>query len=132
MKKKFITLMVSLILVGCSSTPPPESHNINNQLTAGAVTQYIHKGKTTQADIVAVFGQPQIVTQGANKDAIWTYQATAQVATKHASGAFANIFIAGVDSNNATTSDTQRIFTLILRFDAKGVVSDYQMRQSTF
>ncbi len=52
--KTALTLAVALALTGCATTEPTQPPRITRQ----RVEQFIQKGKTTKAEVIAEFGQP--------------------------------------------------------------------------
>jgi hypothetical protein len=51
--------------------PAPEPEKA--QISYGAIKSKLIKGKTTQLDIVKLFGSPNIVTKSAEKNEVWVY-----------------------------------------------------------
>lgn len=64
-------LFVSLFISGCATSGVKEMSNTN--LTAGKVKMEIKKGETTQAEILQIFGSPNIVTKNRSNDEVWNY-----------------------------------------------------------
>ena len=70
MNKYLPTILLGILLIsGCASVQPIQSSN----LTPGMAKTTIVKGKTTQNEILTVFGAPNIVTKNKSGNEVWTY-----------------------------------------------------------
>lgn len=89
------------------------------------VVQTFHVGTTTQADVVAKLGQPQIKTSNENNDggSTWTYAyGTSEQDNRK--------FIPIVGPSLAKTSTHEQ--SLTLTFNAKGVLQHVDTRETNF
>ena len=59
--------------VRAKSPDLPYSNQQKSNLTAGMVKKYVKVGEATQADILTVFGAPNIITRDKDKNEVWTY-----------------------------------------------------------
>ena len=121
------------LLAGCAS-PPKESIEKNN-LTAGQVSLTLKKNVTTQQQVIEAFGSPNLVTQSADGEEVWTYQKHATVSNASASGFSATIILLGGGSSTSGFEQSSRTITLIIKFkDINGVktVTDFSSRSSSF
>ena len=117
-------------------------------LTYGMVTSQVRKGETRQLELVQLFGSPNISTYDSAGIETWVYERTVsqtdvQQNSKAVQGA-ANLGVffnfgqagggvAGSQSNAAATTTTSvRSITVIVKFTADRVVSDYSVRASYF
>jgi outer membrane protein assembly factor BamE (lipoprotein component of BamABCDE complex) len=103
-----------------------------NPLTPGNVSLHLKIGQTTQAEVLEVFGAPNIVTQDGQRQEVWSYQRHATVTRSQDDGAYFNVLIFGVGGAKASSEQTQRTMTLIIKFDANHMVSDFSSRASEF
>lgn len=135
--KKLIPVMIAstLFLSGCASM---QSSSSKDPFTSGQVSLTLHKGKTTEADVLKAFGSPNIVTQDASGNAVWTYQKNAMIESSHsesasALGAFTTIILGGGASASASGSEqSSKTMTLIITFDSKGVLSNFKSMTTHF
>ena len=126
-----IFLASSLFLTSCVAGPQPLSDR-NNQLTQGNVQLNLKGGTTSKAEVLNKFGSPNITTRdGAGKE-VWTYQRQAQVAQSSAASGGWSILLTGQSTNTAGFESSSRMITLIIKFDASDVVSDFRSRASNF
>lgn len=123
----FITIFfVITVISGCASSGVQEMSNTT--LTAGNVKKEINKGVTTQADILQIFGSPNIITKNRNDDEVWNYNRMSYEAA-YGSDSGVLIFWGG---SRALSSTTTKSFDLIIIFDDKDVVKDYSIISATF
>lgn len=117
-------------------------------LSYGTVTSQVIKGKTTQLELLQIFGGPNISTQDRDGTETWVYersvtqtdvQAGSQAAQGTASlGAFfkyIDVQASGSMARSATASSTAssiRSITVIVKFAPDKTVADYTVRASQF
>ncbi len=122
------------LLAGCAS-PPPKDTMAKSNLTAGQVSLTLKKNQTTQQEVVETFGSPNLVTQSADGEEIWTYQRHATVSNASSSGFSATIILLSGSSNTSGFEQSSRTITLIIKFkEVNGVktVVDFSSRSSSF
>ena len=132
--KKFIVLILMSILLGACAQEPVKP---DNPFTAGKVSLTLVKGQTTKAEVAQAFGAPNIVTQEGDKKknketSTWIYQKNAQVARSKSKGVFATILLVSGSSNSASSSQSSRTMTLIIKFDKHDKVSDFKSMTTSF
>lgn len=112
---------------GCRSAPEEEKP-LNSELTQGNVQMHLVKGETTKAQVLEVFGAPNLTTRDAAGLEVWTYERSAREAKSNE--AFWTVVLAG--SSSSGFEESSRNMILIIKFDAKDVVSDFNSRASSF
>jgi outer membrane protein assembly factor BamE (lipoprotein component of BamABCDE complex) len=134
MKTTFLIATTCLALLsGCASAP--KESIANNQLTAGQVSLTLKKNATTQAQVIEAFGSPNLVTQSADGEEVWTYQKHATVSNASSGGFSATIILLSGSSSTSGFEQSSRTITLIIKFkDINGVktVVDFSSRSSSF
>jgi outer membrane protein assembly factor BamE (lipoprotein component of BamABCDE complex) len=103
-----------------------------NTLTQGNVQLNLAVGKTTKAEVLEKFGSPNITTRDASGSEVWSYQRHATVSQSSSEGGFWTILLAGGSKKVDGFSQSSRTATLIIKFDGKDIVSDFQSRMSEF
>jgi len=117
-------------------------------LSYGSVTSQVQRGKTTQMELLQLFGGPSIATTDRDGTETWVYersatqtdvQANSQAAQGAASlGAFfkyVDVQAGGSMARSATASSMSssiRSLTVIVKFAPDKTVADYSVRASTF
>lgn len=93
----------------------------NSTLSQGNVQLLMEIGITTKAEVIDVFGSPNVTTRDGEGREVWTYQRQATLTQAGTS----EFFVSGV-------SQTSRMMTLIIKFDENDIVADYSSRESNF
>ncbi|UNK77890.1 hypothetical protein MNQ96_09810 [Sphingopyxis granuli] len=115
-----------------------------NMLTQGMVQMTLRVGTTTQAEIIDTFGAPNITTMDASGQQMWVYDRHATVMSD-SSGGFSIGILGGAGGGGggalgglgfgkrkSESSTSTRSMTLVIKFDSRGVVSDFKSRSSSF
>ena len=131
--KTLLLILISLSILSCQSVPPPEplTHK-NSNLTHGNVQMHIATGVTTKAQILEVFGAPNVTTRDGEGQEVWTYQRQAQV--NQAYDQFASWFIILTEHSSSASGfeSSSRMITLVIKFNEEDIVSDFKSRASNF
>ncbi len=148
-------LCISLVAGGCVRAKSPDLPYSNNQksnLTAGMVKKNIKAGQTLQADILAVFGAPNIITRDWQGHEVWTYDrqsiaSASEIAAWNvggsgmvgAGGLAGDAVVGGAVGAGGSTGKSSTAgqvssatFTLMISFDDNDVVIDYRMQATQF
>jgi len=130
---KHITLAVLALtcLGGCATQYQPVAQR-NSQLTQGNVQMTLVVGKTTKAEVLEVFGAPNITTRDGKGNEVWTYQRAAQVSQGSGQENYWTVVLAGQRNYNSGFETSSSMITLIIKFGANDVVSDFNSRTSNF
>ena len=121
-----------LTLSAVVSAKPVPVDNRNGALTQGNVQMNVKVGETTKAQILEVFGAPNITTRDGSSQEVWSYQRHATVSQSSSKESFWTILLAGGGSSASGFSQTMRTMTLIIKFTPNDVVSDFRSRTSDF
>lgn len=130
MKLVLPILMLSL-LAGCVNVPEPLVDK-NSNLTQGNVQLNVVTGETTKSQVLEVFGAPNVTTRDGEGKEVWTYQRQAQVNQAYGQSGGWSVLITGKSTAVSGFESSSRMITLILKFDANDVVSDFNSRSSNF
>jgi hypothetical protein len=157
--------LAAVLLSGCASAPTtqpavapptpqaqavaaPPAQSGASALSYGTVTATVVKGKTTQADLLQMFGGPNISTVDNEGVETWVYERSVSqtdVTSKNQNwqaaanlGAAFGHFTAGAsagagqDTSAASTATSFRSLTVIVRFNGDKTVKDFSARASQF
>lgn len=124
--------VAAVLLAGCVQTQVKPVTTRNSELTHGNVQLNLKVGQTTQAEVLEIFGAPNITTIDGSNQEVWSYQRQATVSQSSATSNYWTIVLAGGSSGAAGFEQTQRTMTLIIKFAPNKVVSDFRSRSSEF
>lgn len=118
--------MMLLLLPSCGMYKygEGESNTQKSNLTFGMVKSKIIKGQTTQADILEIFGAPNMVTKNKSNDEVWSYNRMSSV-----DKGGQTFFLFG---EKASVSSSSQSFDLIITFDGNDIVKDYSVVSTSF
>lgn len=122
------TLAFSLILLLCSCSSyrygAGEENIQKSNLTFGMVKSKIVKGTTTQAEILKIFGAPNMVTKNKSDNEVWSYNRMSSV-----SKGGQTVFLFG---EKASVSSSSQSFDLIITFNENDIVEDYSVISTSY
>ena len=134
-------LAASVLLVGCTAAQHKANvqDQTNDRLTVGVVQKEIRIGMSG-AKVATALGSPNVVSTDDERREVWIYDkiATDRVYSNSTAGVLGLIFGGegggaggGVVSAGAD-STSQRTLTVIVKFDADGLVRDFAYHTSRF
>jgi len=166
------TVLIALSLGGCATTAPPpaqapvaaqptpaptpasapaagEPDVSSSKLSYGMIKSRLKKGVTTQAEIISLFGAPNIVTKNSSKNEVWVYSKQSATSSSTSNGtadveaqarlkSFFGFYAAEDARAKAQTSQQTRTTSsvssidLIVTYDSNDVMIDYSVVASQF
>ena len=133
MKKLSLCFFVGFILYGCVPQENLQPVTVrNSELTHGNVQLNMAVGETTQAEVLEIFGAPNITTIDSQGREVWSYQRAASAQQSVSNENYWTIILAGGSNTASGFESTSRMITLIIKFDETKVVSDFRSRSSNF
>ena len=131
--KTLLLTFISLSIISCQSIPQPEPlTQKNSNLTQGNVQLHITTGITTKAQILDVFGAPNVTTRDGQGQEVWNYQRQAQVNQVYDKASSWSVILIGQSSSTSGFESSSRMITLVIKFDSQDIVSDFHSRVSNF
>lgn len=122
----FVGVLMLLLFTSCGSykyganAEPTEKSN----LTFGVVKSKIKKGETTQAEVLKIFGSPNLVTKNKSNHEVWSYN---KMSVQKKGGSSDFLF-----GQKASVSSSNQSFDLIITFDDKDIVKDYSVISTSY
>jgi len=126
--RSYIVVLIAAFFVSCASFPEENERTQSSNLTAGMVKTKIIKGETTQAEILKVFGAPNIITKNRSNDEVWNFNKMSFI---NIQGTDLGVLIFWPGSRAITTATTKS-FDLIIIFDEKDIVKDYSIISASY
>ena len=129
---------MAIFISGCATSKA--SYQRSN-LTFGMVKSNLIKGQTTQAEIINLFGAPNIMTRNKSGEEVWTYdkisvsssEAAAGLALGAGSLSGGNAMGGIAGAGGSTSSTSSRSMTLAITFFSdKDIVKDYAVMMQEF
>jgi len=129
---RVIGVVLLLIVAGCSDARP-------SAITPGAAKKHIKPGETTQAEVIEVFGTPNIITRKRGNE-MWVYDKVSSRQTNAVFGAGglggggggSGFGGGGLGGAVGSTERSETTVMLIIYFDENDVVKDYKISQTKF
>ncbi len=126
--KVLILMAIGLSAVGCASARPVP-------LTPGMAKKHLHPGTTNQAEVVEMFGPPNIITQQSEGE-MWVYDKTH---SEYRGGALGGAGLGGGSGSGGlfggglfSTRRSETTAMLIIYYDERDLVRDYKFSQTKF
>lgn len=123
---------LGIVIVGCATADKDR----NSNFTHGNVQRVLKKGITTQQQVIEVFGAPNITTTDADNNEVWTYQKhSVGGESLDAGGGVIGVVPGAVGvggTSGSSYSQSSKTMTLIIKFDEKNIVRDFQSMYSSF
>lgn len=133
----FSMLAIVVTVTGCMSAAQHQQSLPSTQeqeMTVGVVQKEIRKGMS-QADVATALGSPNIVTKDSEGNETWIYDKIAsQVSYSKDSGGtglIINLF-GGYNREAGAVSTTQKTLTVVIKYDANGLVDSFSYHASKF
>jgi len=120
--------LLTCVTAGCATFPESGEPVQRSNLTTGVVKKEIIKGTTTQAEILELFGSPNLVTKNRDNNEVWNYNKMSFKSKVGSDGVSLILWGGSRAMSTATTSS----FDLILEFDENDVVLDYSIISASY
>ncbi|NDD67057.1 hypothetical protein EBZ35_05350 [bacterium] len=114
-----MALLATLTVTGCQDESISSS-----KLSAGVAKVAIKEGETTQADVLRLFGAPNLVTRSSEGEEVWNYN---RMSVDNSSSGFG--FLIG---SKAISSSASRSIDVIIVFNKADVVKSYKVIQASY
>ena len=128
--KKGILLFLSIVILGCAATQDVVPTQKSN-LTVGMIKSKIIEGKSTQNDVIELFGAPNLVTTNSHKSSYNTKE-TSGSANAGILGTGAILGIFGASASSAVSNASTSSIDFIITFNKNGVVEKYKIISASY
>ena len=128
---KITTFVFSIFLIfGCQSQP---TLGTPIPLTIATVEKNIVRGKTTQQELISLFGSPKTKRQNTIGQEVWSYtkKSTDKKSKDQGAGAILGGLVDGVSPSTVKATSTSHL-DLTITFDKKGTVLDHSVITTKF
>jgi hypothetical protein len=134
MKKLVYISIMFLSILTSGSFAQDKDVNISlksSELTFGTAKKHIKPGVTKQEEIVSIFGSADNLVMRDGKET-WIYDRLQVETSTSAEGNFINLLIIGANNRTSNVTTRTKNLTLIIKFDAKGIVEDFNVRSGGY
>jgi len=139
-----IASLLIVVVMGCGPGAGAQLKVGKVSLTAGQAKSKFEVGKTTQLDVVRAFGAPNMVLAKSGAGEVWTYDQVS--VTNEENALLGGVFLvaggpwerwtstagAGVMAGTQSKSSSVRTVTVIIEFDSKEVLKNYEILVTAF
>lgn len=129
--KKIFSIILLLTCIGCSNNDMIVPEQKSN-LTVGMIKKEIIKGKTTQNDIMTLFGAPNIITTNSQGNEVWNYSKSSYQAGAERKDSGWTLLLLGSSKSSVLSNASTASMDLIITFNSNGIVEDYKVISSAF
>lgn len=130
----WVVVLSLLCLGGCVSASKNRAEvrdDSTDRISVGTVQREIRVGMSG-GDVAAALGSPNMVTSDGQRRETWVYDKVSTERVASSSQAGGGLILFGGGAAASASSTNQRTLTIIIKFDAAGLVRDYSYRQSSF
>ena len=129
----YISIMfLSILITGSFSQDKDVNISLkSSELTFGTAKKNIKPGVTKQEEIVSIFGSADNLVMRDGKET-WIYDRLQVETSTSAEGNFINLLIVGANNRTSNVTTRTKNLTLIIKFDAKGIVEDFNVRSGGY
>ena len=129
----YISIMfLSILITGSFSQDKDVNISLkSSELTFGTAKKHIKPGVTKQEEIVSIFGSADNLVMRDGKET-WIYDRLQVETSTSAEGNFINLLIVGANNRTSNVTTRTKNLTLIIKFDAKGIVEDFNVRSGGY
>ena len=131
---KLVFILTLLSTINLFAQDKDKDVNISlksSELTFGTAKKHIKPGITKQEEIVSIFGSADNMVMRDGKET-WIYDRLKVETSTTSEGSFINLLIVGGSNRSSNVSTSTKNLTLIIKFDSKGVVEDFNVRSGGY
>jgi outer membrane protein assembly factor BamE (lipoprotein component of BamABCDE complex) len=130
--KSFLLMLSTLAIIGCSNTSDMIVPEQKSNLTVGMIKSKIIEGKTTQSEVIELFGAPNIITTNSEGKEVWNYSKSSYQSGAQGKSSGWSVLLAGSSKSSVLSNASTASMDVIITFDKKGVVETYKVISSSF
>ena len=131
---KLVFILTLLSTINLFAQDKDKDVNISlksSELTFGTAKKHIKPGITKQEEIVSIFGSADNMVMRDGKET-WIYDRLKVETSTSSEGSFINLLIVGGGNRSSNVSTSTKNLTLIIKFNSKGVVEDFNVRSGGY
>lgn len=130
--KKILFILLTLIIVGCSNNTTVIEPEQKSNLTVGMIKTKIIEGKTTQDEILKLFGAPNIITTNSEGKEVWNYNKSSYQSGAQGKSSGWSLLLAGSSKSSVLSTSSTASMDLIITFNKRNIVETYKVISASF
>lgn len=130
--KKILFILLTLIIVGCSNNTTVIEPEQKSNLTVGMIKTKIIEGKTTQDEILKLFGAPNIITTNSEGKEVWNYNKSSYQSGSQGKSSGWSLLLAGNSKSSVLSTSSTASMDLIITFNKRNIVETYKVISASF
>lgn len=129
--KKILFILLILVITACSNQTIIEPEQKSN-LTVGVIKTKIIEGRTTQDEIMNLFGAPNIITTNTEGKEVWNYNKSSYQSGAQGKSSGWSLLLAGNSKSSVVSTSSTASMDLIIIFNKQGIVERYKVISASF
>lgn len=130
--KKILFILLTLVIVGCSNNTTVIEPEQKSNLTVGMIKTKIIEGKTTQDEVLKLFGAPNIITTNSEGKEVWNYNKSSYQSAAQGKSSGWTLLLAGNSKSSVLATSSTASMDLIITFNKKNIVENYKVISASF
>lgn len=130
--KKILFILLTLVIVGCSNNTTMIEPEQKSNLTVGMIKTKIIEGKTTQDEVLKLFGAPNIITTNSEGKEVWNYNKSSYQSGAQGKSSGWSLLLAGNSKSSVLSTSSTASMDLIITFNKKNIVENYKVISASF
>lgn len=127
---KFLLYLMIVLFVSCSSPQTYDTQKSN--LNIGTVKKGIVENKTTQTEILEMFGSPNLITTSSEGDEVWSYNKSSYDGNASSKSSGFWLLLASSSTSSVVSSSSTSSLDLIIKFNKNETVKEYKVISSKY
>ncbi|WP_432204412.1 hypothetical protein ACQ9ZF_04975 [Cetobacterium somerae] len=127
---KNLLILTSFLFVSCSSPQTYDTQKSN--LSVGTIKKGIVENKTTQTEVIEMFGSPNLITTSSEGTEVWSYNKSSYDSAANSKNSGFWLLLASSSSSSVVSSAATASLDLIIKFNKNQTVKEYKVISSKY
>lgn len=127
---KYLLILVSFLFMSCSSPQTYDTQKSN--LSVGTIKKGIVENKTTQTEILEMFGSPNLITTGSDGSEVWSYNKSSYDGAANSKSSGLWVLLASSSNSSVVSTSSTSSLDLIIKFNKNQTVKEYKVISSKY
>lgn len=127
---KYLLLSISFLFISCSAPQTYDTQKSN--LSVGTIKKGIIENKTTQTEIIEMFGSPNLITTSSEGTEVWSYNKSSYDGSASSKNSGLWLLLASSSSSSVVSTSSTASLDLIIKFNKNQTVKEYKVISSKY